>query len=325
MLPNKPPPDRSPEAGSNDFKTELTDLDTWRKRQPEGTARDFSALNGMNNRLPANTAVAIDRNMCDYWMSFGQQDRGVVHQDRAMTWSYTGGPFFNRILDVLFNDGEVEQRIRDTHEFFRRQQAAATWLITPSSRPEDVAGRLRSHGCVLQERWLGMAATSNQIEWSQPGAPGVTMVRVGSDEDLRSWASIVTGVYRLPGAAGDMLFRFFSRAESEVHDRWRHYLAFLDGQPVATASLFLGTEEAGIYLVGTLPEHQRNGLARMLTLHAVAEAIDDGYDLLVLQATPEGHRLYRRLGFQTSHSIDAYRWDPSPYRRALARLMSVRS
>lgn len=279
----------------------------------------------MNNPLPTNSAAAIDRNMCEYWMSFGQQDRGTVHQDRAMTWSFTGGPFFNRIMGIQFDESEVEQRIRDTHDFFHRQQAAATWLVTPSSRPENIARNLRSHGCVLQERWLGMAATADQIEWSQPAGPRVNMTRVGSEQELRAWASIVTGVYRLPGAAGEMLFRFFSRGESETHDRWRHYLAFLDGQPVATASLFLGAAEAGVYLVGTLPEHQRNGLARMLTLHAIAEAVDDGHDLIVLQATPEGHRLYRRLGFQTSHSIDAYRWDPSPFRRALYRLMAVRN
>lgn len=325
MLPKNSSPDRSSKVGSNNSRPDLTDLDTWRKRPPEGTAGDTSALQIMNHRLPGNSAAAIDRNMCEYWMSFGQQDRGAVHQDGAMTWSYTGGPFFNRIMDVQFEENEVDQRIRDTHEFFRRQQAAATWLVTPSSSPENIAQHLRSHGCLLQERWLGMAATADQIEWSEPGSPNVTMTRVESNQDLRSWSSIVTSVYRLPGAAGEMLFRFFSRGESETHDRWRHYLAFQDGHPVATASLFLGVEEAGVYLVGTLPEHQRNGLARMLTLHAIAEAIEDGFDLLVLQATPQGHRLYRRLGFHTSHSIDAYRWDPSPLRRALYRLMAVRN
>jgi ribosomal protein S18 acetylase RimI-like enzyme len=269
-------------------------------------------------RLPAS--AAIDRNMQEYWLSFGQTSRGSVRISDQLSFSYSGGPYFNRVMGLSLDSALLSEAIQETHEFFRQRNAAATWLLTPASQPENAAVRLTDHGCTLQERWIGMAAGPADVNWSETPQNAFSIRKVRSFAQLELWTSLVAEIYRLPDPARDLLFNYFRDQGSEAHDRWCHYLAFVDDRPVASASSFFGTGEAGIYLVGTLPEARRRGFARELTREAIRDAVARGYDLIVLQSTPEGYPLYKRMGFIASHTIDVLRWEPSALRRRVRRI-----
>jgi ribosomal protein S18 acetylase RimI-like enzyme len=87
-----------------------------------------------------------------------------------------------------------------------------------------------------------------------------------------------------------------------------HYLGWLNGKPVATASLVLGGGVAGIYNVMTIPEVQRQGIGSLMTAVPLQEARAMGYRIGVLQSTKMGINLYRRLGFQEYGSFRIYLW-----------------
>jgi ribosomal protein S18 acetylase RimI-like enzyme len=55
---------------------------------------------------------------------------------------------------------------------------------------------------------------------------------------------------------------------------------------------------AGIYDMGVRPEYRRRGVGRALTLAACRLARDVGCTHAVLNATPDGERLYRTVGFR---------------------------
>lgn len=55
---------------------------------------------------------------------------------------------------------------------------------------------------------------------------------------------------------------------------------------------------AGVYDMGVRPEHRRQGVGRSLTLAACRAARELGCTHAVLNATPEGERLYRTVGFE---------------------------
>jgi GNAT superfamily N-acetyltransferase len=89
---------------------------------------------------------------------------------------------------------------------------------------------------------------------------------------------------------------------------WRHYVGLLHGEPVATSSLFLGTESAGIYCVATLPEARKQGIGAAVTLAALQAARDRGYHLAILQSSALGRNVYRRLGFREYCTYHLYHW-----------------
>ena len=71
-----------------------------------------------------------------------------------------------------------------------------------------------------------------------------------------------------------------------------------DQVAVAGAWSFLHDSDCGIYAVGTVPRWRRQGFARALVEHVLAEAQLLGARTATLQSTRMGQPLYESLGFQ---------------------------
>jgi ribosomal protein S18 acetylase RimI-like enzyme len=76
-------------------------------------------------------------------------------------------------------------------------------------------------------------------------------------------------------------------------------IGYLSEEPVATAMLATtrGVGLAGIYSVATRRAHRRRGFGTGLTAAALAAAAAQGYDTAVLEPSPAGSPMYRRMGF----------------------------
>jgi len=71
-----------------------------------------------------------------------------------------------------------------------------------------------------------------------------------------------------------------------------------DDVAVTGAWSFLHQQDCGIYAVGTLPAWRRQGLARLLVEHVLADAQRRGAETATLQSTRMAQRLYESLGFE---------------------------
>ena len=87
----------------------------------------------------------------------------------------------------------------------------------------------------------------------------------------------------------------------------RAYLARIDGVPVACAETCVVDRVLGVFGVGTIPEHRRQGFAAVVTAHAIGERIDE-VDLVTLQASKLGLGVYERLGFRAVSTWEV--WGP---------------
>lgn len=70
------------------------------------------------------------------------------------------------------------------------------------------------------------------------------------------------------------------------------------GRALACGVCFEREDTAGIYLVATHPVARRRGLGELVMHGLHADARARGRSVTVLQATPMGHGLYRRLGYR---------------------------
>jgi ribosomal protein S18 acetylase RimI-like enzyme len=78
------------------------------------------------------------------------------------------------------------------------------------------------------------------------------------------------------------------------------FVGYLSGEPVATSMLATtsSVQVAGIYSVATRPAFRGRGFGTALTRAALLAAEARGYDLAVLEPSPIGAAMYRRMGFE---------------------------
>src|SRR5215469_2090036 len=143
------------------------------------------------------------------------------------------------------------------------------------------------------------------------------IVRVDDAEALAAWTATLARGF----GEGEWEARWVGAMYARIgldDDRWHHYLGLLDGEPVATASLFVGAGAAGIYFVFTVTEARRQGIGGAITVAALRRARDLGLRIGVLGSSAMGHSVYLRLGFGEHCRIGIYEWRPSGRRTPTA-------
>jgi GNAT superfamily N-acetyltransferase len=78
------------------------------------------------------------------------------------------------------------------------------------------------------------------------------------------------------------------------------WLAYVNGEPVATAATVIAAGAIGVYNVGTLPGHRGRGIGEAIVRYAIDQAKQKaGTNRTVLQSTSFGYDLYRKMGYKT--------------------------
>jgi GNAT superfamily N-acetyltransferase len=87
----------------------------------------------------------------------------------------------------------------------------------------------------------------------------------------------------------------FDRRMPVARPRFRCWVAYCEGSPVATAAAVRTGGVLGLYNIATAPLYRKKGFAEAITRYVVNAA---DAEALVLQSTSHGFRLYERLGFR---------------------------
>jgi hypothetical protein len=133
--------------------------------------------------------------------------------------------------------------------------------------------------------------------------PGLSLARVGDDAALGVWEATLGQGF----GEGEREARWAASVFRKLgyDDPWRHYVGWLDGAPVATATVYLGAGVAGLYFVMTVPEARRRGIGAAITYGALRD-VDAEY--AVLGSSDAGRPVYEALGFRERCSIELYEW-----------------
>jgi hypothetical protein len=264
---------------------------------------------------PASMATAIEANLCSLFQHLVVWPRIELHDDGGCCWTLSQLPFplFNSVVGARFDldraDVAIEARVRDCRE----RNVPMLWWTGPSTTPSDLGQRLERRGFVL-EHALGMAGDIQDIT-SRPARTVIDVEPVYDSTRLAAWSRVLCRAFGAPQHFGDAFADLALAIGLGPASPFRHFLGSLNGEPVATCSLFFGAGVAGIYDVGTLPERRRCGIGASITRAAVAEAAASGYRVAILHSSDLGRNMYRGLGFDDVCAIGQYVWAPASFRR----------
>ena len=236
---------------------------------------------------------------------------GERYHGPDMTRYISGIPihFLNGVISARLPADRLDAAIEETLEPFRARSTPMVWIVSPGSSPDSLGARLEAHGLTAGSETPCMALDITALP-PLAQLPSVTFDQVRNEASVEQFAKTAADGFGFGPEAVPIFQLITARACLPPDPHWVYHLGFLDGQPVATSATFLHAGVAGLYTICTLPGARGRGIGGAITQLALLHAAALGYRVSVLQATPMGFPVYRRLGFETRAVFHEYEWTP---------------
>jgi ribosomal protein S18 acetylase RimI-like enzyme len=219
---------------------------------------------------------------------------GWVVEASGLTCLVTGSssPSFNLALS---GEGRCVPSVALDAADERFREAGLRWLL--KLQPE------LDHELVVQARSRGLVFEEEPV-YAMPIRPWVAALPSASPLSIRE-----AGRDTIDDAVACFVDAFDANPEAVARELGPNLLTiptftvlvgYLAGEPVATSMLATTRSVglAGVYSVATRPAHRGRGFGTALTAAALASAWKQGFDTAVLEPSPSGVPMYRRMGFE---------------------------
>lgn len=217
--------------------------------------------------------------------------------------------FFNGIASTRLDPADVHGHVERVAARFRTKGRGFRWWITPLTQPANLAGILPEHGFKHVFDSAGMTADLTSVPLDIPPPPGVVIERVTSLDGLRDWVGVFRiGFDRPPQEIAAWLHAYAQFGFGD-EAQWEHFVAYVDGQAIATTSSLLAGGLVGIYHVVTLDGFRGRGIGAAVTRTAMQHAHARGAKVAALQSSEMGLSVYRSLGFVEHCRLTLYASD----------------
>jgi GNAT superfamily N-acetyltransferase len=250
------------------------------------------------------------------WANFIQfflrlEQSSVVRFSRGTGWvrwhTDIPHPWFNAVLSGTIPEADAPAVIQDTLAYFAQHEVNGfTWWFERDAPHVHIDQHLLSAGFQKTAGSPMMAVPLDSLESPASASPKFAIQRVESEADLALYCQTFVVGYGLPQFWADSFTSLL--ASLGLSDPLRHYIGFYDGQPVATATMFLAAGVAGIYNVATLPAARGKGYGGAITSAPLFEARRLGYRAGILQSSEMGFSVYNRLGFRKVGNLEHFSW-----------------
>lgn len=253
---------------------------------------------------------AIEANELERFAYFSRLPGSEFHCRSQLTWFLTGVPYllFNGVLNACLPPDDLDLHIWDALSPFSARKLPMFWMTGPSTQPDNLGQHLLAAGFSDPGELVGMAADLSALNQDRFAPPGLVIERVRDIATLERWIDAFSAGFSYSSDVGKRFFTVFASLGLETRSPLVHYLGLIEGEPVATASVFHGAGVAGIYSISTIPAWRRHGIGAALTLAPLRDAQSRGYHIGILHAEPAGLSLYRELGFCEYCTLHPYLW-----------------
>jgi ribosomal protein S18 acetylase RimI-like enzyme len=143
----------------------------------------------------------------------------------------------------------------------------------------------------------GMVLDAPVEPLSQPADLRIDLVT--DVKGVADFVAVAAPAYEMLSLPAAVTREVFADAERILSSAVALYVAYLADQPAATGLSLASHGIAGLYWIATRGDLQRRGLADALTRRASNDAFERGAARVILQASPDGEPVYRRIGFRS--------------------------
>lgn len=270
-------------------------------------------MNAILQTLDTSALVtAIETNLHDLFQMFRYWSQAELHDEVQLLWTITDIPFpmFNSGLRARLGSSEVDVALEAIIARYRSRNVPMLWWTGPNSTPTNLGAHLEEHGFVHEEDATGMAVDLQTLNEDVPIPTGFTIEKVNDIASLREWFRPFLTGFGVPHSFAEAFIDLYDCAIFSAQMPIQAYTGWVNGEPVASSTVYYGGGVAGIYDVATIPAARRQGIGALITLAPLRDARAMGYRVGVLHSSKMGSNVYRRLGFRPYCAIGQYVWSP---------------
>jgi len=248
-----------------------------------------------------NNIFAIGR----YWGNFNSSisgDNGIYSMNTGievadLNWTWNEKPLVKNYTEII---NQLKKNYNDLNLPF-------WWWVYPCGQSEKTIKILMNEGFKYRETIPCMALDVDSmpplhIQMSDD----LEISLVKDDRELKIWEDVSFTGFEMPQKTRIQYNEFVKSFDVSKNSPQKLFLAYWQGEPVATALLFFHSSAGGIYFVTTLDSHKNRGIALALIMNSVRFAKSSGYKYCVLQSSKEGLNVYLRAGFKEYCRTDVY-------------------
>ncbi len=214
----------------------------------------------------------------------------------------------NRVWFSDLADQEANDRIKQTLATYQSLQVPFMWMLSPNSRPSDLAVRLVAHGFRLTARVRGMLADVDSLMRMGGDAAGTNIcVEMVNESNMYEWIEVVARGWEMAQAAEDAMRSAMKVRFAEDCDKMIEFLARCEGIACG-ASTLERYENFGLFMNGFVKsEYRGRGVFRAMVIARAAWLKERNVPLAAIHALEEtAAPLALRMGFEDVCKISAY-------------------
>jgi predicted transcriptional regulator YdeE/GNAT superfamily N-acetyltransferase len=203
---------------------------------------------------------------------------------------------------VMEKNGEripTEEEIDKAIEYFSSKNLPFMWWSS--------AKILETKGFQFGGILTGIALDISQGLPSKPASSSDLRIKiVQSDSELKAFTELAANAFAMSPKATE---QWLALNDSVMKKNEQiHFMAYLNGVPVGTATLSIAPSSAGIWNLATLPEYRKHGIGGALVHAALVEAKKQDHDQVMAILMPKGMAwgLFTKMGFKAACEFPFY-------------------
>jgi ribosomal protein S18 acetylase RimI-like enzyme len=256
-----------------------------------------------------------DRALADYDTQIRQSTQADEPGARAeadgavVRWVPPPGQGQGTITWSRLDEATADAAIADQVAFFSARRQPFEWKLYDYDQPADLDRRLLAAGLEPEDTEVLMVAETAGAVTDVPLPDGVTVREVAGAAGLAQMFEVHEGAFDNDGT------RLRQALEAQVAgapESLGMVVAFAGQEPVSAARIEFpsGSDFAGLWGGGTVPQWRGRGLYRALVALRARMASARGYRYLQVDALPTSQPILTRLGFVALARTTPYIWEP---------------
>ena len=211
---------------------------------------------------------------------------------------------FNVVCGGDFTDSAIAPKLSSIVQYYTFKQYPFAWWVGPSSWSSTTHEILMSAGLVHTETEVGMAGDAQDILTKFKTIEEFTYLTVKTENNLHNFGLVMASVFE---PFDEEAVRFYKMiAPYYNNEKIKMFVGYIDQVPAAICSCVIDDKFGGIYDIVTNPKFQKRGLGTYMTSIAIQFLKENGCDIIGMQASQDGQRIYDKLGFKQFDLFKVY-------------------